>query len=67
MSRRHIIAAIAAAALGLTAGACGDRESVEQSNPGQEVPEGSQGTVETGEGITPTGETQETVTQGDSP
>ena len=67
MSRRHIIAAIAAAALGLTAGACGDRESVEQSNPGQEVPEGTPSTVETGEGITPSGETQETVTQGESP
>ena len=64
MSRRHIIAAIAAATLGLGAGACGDRENVEQGNPGQEVPEGSQSTVETGTGITPTGEEQPTVTEG---
>ncbi len=66
MTRRTIIAALAAAGLALGAGACGsgDREQVERSNPGQEVPEGSPGTVEKNpSGLTPTGETQPTVTQ----
>ena len=67
MTRRSTItAAVVAAALGVTAGCGGggDRESVDQSNQGELD---SQGGVETQQdpatGITPTGETQPSVTQ----
>ena len=67
MKRRTIIAAIAAAALGAGAGACGgggDRESIDQSNQGELDSEGGQATQqEPASGITPTGETQPSVTQ----
>lgn len=68
MPRRHIIAIIAAAALGAgMGGACGDdgnRQSVEKSNQGEGAPPGSQETVETNpDSLTSTGEDQPEVTQ----
>ena len=66
MSRRHITAAVAAAVLGLGAGACGegDREGVDQSNPGEQNPQGGPSTQQQpATGITPTGETEPSVTQ----
>ena len=66
MNRRTIIAAVAAGALAIAAPACGDRENVEQSNPGELDPQGGQPTQqEPASGITPTGETQPSVTQGE--
>jgi hypothetical protein len=66
MTRGTIIAAVAAAALGVAAPGCGDRENVEQSNQGELDPQGGQSTQqEPGTGITPTGETQPSVTQGE--
>jgi len=67
MRRRTIAAGIVAAALGLGAGACGgggDRESIDQGNQGELDPQGGSATQqEPASGITPTGETQPTVTQ----
>ncbi|MFP5379347.1 MAG: hypothetical protein ACLGHP_06295 [Vicinamibacteria bacterium] len=65
---RRIPAALAALMLGVGfAGACGngDREQVEQSNDGEQLPEGSNTQIETDPGPTQTsqGETQTTVTQ----
>ncbi len=65
---RRIPAALAALMLGAGfAGACGegDREQVEQSNDGEQLPEGSNTQIETDPGPTQTseGEEQETVTQ----
>ena len=64
MNRRTITGALAAAALALGAGACSDRENVEDSNPGVQDPQGGVATEQDpASGITPTGEEQETVTQ----
>ena len=69
MPRRHILAAVAAGVLGVgVGGACGneesDRQSIEQSNEGQGVPEGTPGTVETNpDSLTSTGEEEPEVTQ----
>ncbi len=64
MNRRTISAALAAAMLALGAGACSDRENVEDSNPGVQDPQGGQATQqEPGSGLTPTSPEQETVTQ----
>ncbi len=65
MNRRTITGTLAAAALALGAGACGDREQVDQSNPGVQDPQGGQATQQepAGGGLVPKGETQETVTQ----
>jgi hypothetical protein len=64
MNRRTITATLAAAMLALGAAACGDREQVEESNPGVQDPQGGVATQqEPASGITPTGEEQETVTQ----
>jgi hypothetical protein len=67
MKRRTIIAAIAAGAIGVAAPGCGgggDRESIDQSNQGELDPQGGSATQQApADGITPTGETQETVTQ----
>jgi hypothetical protein len=65
---RKIPAALAALMLGVGfAGACGDgdREQVEQSNDGEQLPEGSNTQVEPSPGPTRTseGQPQETVTQ----
>lgn len=65
---QRIPAALAALMLGVGfAGACGegDREQVEQSNDGEQIPEGSNTQVETDPGPTETseGEDQETVTE----
>ena len=68
MTMRKFTAALAALTLGVGfAGACGgggDREDVNQSNEGQQVAPGSEGTIETGPTtLGSTGETQPTVTQ----
>ena len=68
MSRRPILAVIAAGLLGAGLGACGndesDRQSVEKSNQQQDVPEGTPSTVETNpDALTSTGEEQPEVTQ----
>ncbi len=64
MNRRTISAALVSTALALGAGACSDRENVEDSNPGVQDPQGGQATQQDpASGITPTGEEQETVTQ----
>ena len=65
---KRIPAALAALMLGVGfAGACGegDREQVDQSNPGEQLPEGSNTQVETDPGPTQTseGEDQPTVTE----
>ena len=67
---RKIPAALAALMLGAGfAGACGEgsREQVDQSNPGEQVPEGSNTTIEPDPGPTQTsqGEDEPTVTQGE--
>ena len=62
MSRRQIIAALAAATLSFGAAACGDRESNE-GNDDQPIPAGTPDTVEQNpSGVTPTGETEPTIT-----
>jgi hypothetical protein len=64
MNRRTITGTLAAAVLALGAGACSDRENVEDSNPGVQDPAGGQATQQDpASGITPSGEEQETVTQ----
>jgi hypothetical protein len=64
MNRRTITGTLAAAVLALGAGACSDRENVEDSNPGRPGPAGRPGhPAGPGVGITPSGEEQETVTQ----
>jgi hypothetical protein len=71
MPRRHRLAvALAAGMLGLGAAACSDddgRESIDRGNPGQDVPEGSRGTVETNpSGLTATGTEPPAVTQSET-
>ena len=68
----RIPAALAALVLGVGfAGACGssngDREQVDQSNDGEQLPEGSNTQVQTDPGPTQTSEgaEQQTVTQGE--
>ena len=68
---RRIPAALAALMLGVGfAGACGegDREQVEKSNDGQQLPEGSNTQIETdpGPAQTPTAPEQPDVTQPES-
>ncbi len=64
MNRRTFTGTLAAVVLALGAGACGDREQVEDSNPGVQDPQGGVATQqEPASGITPTGEEQPTVTQ----
>ena len=68
---QRIPAALAALMLGVGfAGACGegDREQVEKSNDGEQLPEGSNTQVETDPGPTQTseGEDQPTVTEKES-
>ena len=68
MSRRIVLALIAAGVLGAGFGACGndesDRQSVEKSNQQQDVPPGTPETTETNpDSLTSTGEEQPEVTQ----
>lgn len=68
MSRRPILAALAASLLAVGLGACGnsegDRQSIEKSNQQQDVPEGTPSTVETNpDALTSTGEAEPEVTQ----
>ena len=67
MTRRStILAAVVAAAVGVAAPGCGggDRQDVNQSNEGDLESQGGQATqMEPATGITPTGETQPSVTQ----
>ena len=48
MNRRTITGTLAAAVLALGAGACSDRENVEDSNPGVQDPQGGQATQQEG-------------------
>jgi hypothetical protein len=67
MTRRSTItAAVVAAVLGLAAAGCGsgDRQDVNQSNEGVLDPQGGSSTQQDpNSGLTPTGETQPSVTQ----
>jgi hypothetical protein len=67
MSRRLLTAMLVAGLLGGAVGACGDsgqRESIEQSNQGRDIPRGTPQTVEENPSrLTPTGTAQPTVTQ----
>jgi hypothetical protein len=67
LRRHHLVAMIAAGALGGGVAACGgagDREDVNQSNEGRDVPEATPGTTESNPTqLTPTGEEQPEITQ----
>jgi len=66
MDRRTITAGLTAAMLALGAGACSDRENVQDSNNGVQDPQGGQATQqEPAPGLTPTGEEQPSVVQPD--